>query len=134
MSLFNSPLFLAFQNAENALARAGGGDAGKGQPPANDGSPGVVLTETWQVFFYAFVGSVAVDVIAILAIYRADKEFPPEYKKYGYWFFRIVLALIGGVLAFAFGARTPLLALQIGATAPALIERFLQAPPPTPRR
>ena len=85
------------------------------------------------VFLWGLGGSLAVEVIAIVQIFnRSPLKFPERYHRFWYYVIRILLAFIGGGLAVAYNLAykvdAPLLAINIGASAPLIIQA-LQKPP-----
>ena len=116
------PLVFAFQAGGNETPAV----QTKEPLPAN-AAGGSAFLAPWQVFLCAVFGSVAVEVGSILATYKANQALPPEYYKAGFWVVRILMTIIAGALAIIFGAQTLTLAFQIGATAPAFIERTVRS-------
>jgi hypothetical protein len=82
---------------------------------------------TTAIFFWAAAGSIAVDVVTALRIYDGDKiDFPARYQHVFYYICRLVLAGIGGGLAVAYDITTPILAINIGASAPLILTSLSQ--------
>ena len=70
-------------------------------------------------FFFGVAGSVSVDVLAAAELFNAKKlAIPPRYKNPWFFVTRVLVALIGGLLAIAGEAGNPLNALNVGASAP----------------
>ena len=69
----------------------------------------------------ACFGSLAVEVITYIQAYEGNPQrLPQRYTKKGYWVARVLLAMMAGVLAVAYEINKPLLAINIGASAPLL--------------
>jgi len=76
-----------------------------------------------ETFVWGFCGSVAVEVVALYHIFQSDPiKIPGRYKSYLYWFIRLCLAVIAGGLALAYKIDAPLLAANIGASTPLIIQ------------
>lgn len=72
-------------------------------------------------FLYGALGSAAVEVIAwIHACDRLPQQLPRRYKQWTFWFSRIILACLAGGLAVAYNIQAPVLAINVGASAPLL--------------
>jgi hypothetical protein len=82
-----------------------------------------------RIFLFGLLGSAAVEVVEVLAIYKSGRRFPVRYQKTGFWTVRVILGLIGGGLALAYGVQSDILAVHIGATTPIIIETFARRPP-----
>ena len=83
------------------------------------------------VFLWGFGGSVAVEVVSIFQFFHDTPiKFPERYSRFWYYVIRLFLAFIGGGLAVAYGIEDkPLLAVNIGASAPLIIHALRQAVP-----
>jgi hypothetical protein len=58
-------------------------------------------------------------------------QFPDRYKKVGFYIIRLLLAAVGGGLAIAYEIDKPILAANIGAATPAIIEALAQGYKPS---
>jgi hypothetical protein len=77
------------------------------------------------IFLWGCAGSIAVEVIALHSIYQKPKiEIPERYHHTGFYVVRLCLTLLAGGLALAYDIDKPLLALNIGAATPLLIQTF----------
>lgn len=77
---------------------------------------GISLTSR---FIWGFLGSLAVE---IMSVYNTWDRIPCRYKQISFWLVRLIVACIGGGLAHAYNIESnPLLAANIGASAPAII-------------
>lgn len=72
-------------------------------------------------FLYGALGSASIEVISwVQACEKLPHQLPSRYKVWTFWLSRIVLAVLAGSLAVAYSIQTPLLAWNIGASAPLL--------------
>jgi hypothetical protein len=94
-------------------------------------SNGNTVFGIWSAFFWAAGGSFALEVVAILNSLRTQKtaDLPVYYKSWIFWVARVALGGIAGALAIAEGASNPLVAINIGASAPAIVELLGSKPP-----
>lgn len=91
----------------------------------------MILTFT-ETFAVGFLGSLAVEVVTVINVYQKEPIlFPGRYKKPFFWIARLLLAAIGGGLAVAYDINTPLLAANIGASAPLITNALSQGFQPT---
>ncbi len=81
-------------------------------------------------FLCGFAGSVAIEIAALHQIYQAwnpeTKGLPERYRKAGFWITRFLLALCAGGLAVAYEIDKPILAINIGASAPLILNALGQ--------
>ena len=76
-----------------------------------------------EVFVWGCGGSAAVEIVALTKVYYAQNfQLPFRYKLWHFYLLRVVLAAIGGGLAVAYGIQQPILAANIGAATPLIIE------------
>lgn len=91
------------------------------------------MTST-EIFLWGFGGSLAVEAVELSKIYyRRRYALPYRYTLWHFYVSRLLLSIVGGGLAIAYGIDKPLLAANIGAATPLLIEalsRGLSDPPP----
>lgn len=81
-----------------------------------------------QIYLLAVSGSAFLEIVrAVWALETGN--IPPYYRKPSYWIVRLLLALGSGVLALAYDVTNKILAFQIGATAPAIMQTLVQSPP-----
>ena len=86
-------------------------------------------------FIFGCLGGIIVQFLGIWKLRTKNtKEWPIYYKTCSFWTIVLVMSLIGGGFAILqldnLNIANKLLALQIGATAPLLIERITGAHPP----
>ncbi len=76
-----------------------------------------------QVFVWGFAGSVAVEVLNLYQVYHLPRiEFPERYRRTGFYIVRFFVALIAGGLAIAYEIQKPLLAANVGAATPLIMQ------------
>jgi hypothetical protein len=81
-----------------------------------------------EVFLWGMGGCLAVDVVtASQYFHTTDSAFPVRYHKPMFYVVRLLLGVIGGGLAIAYGIDKPLLAANIGAATPLIIQAFAQS-------
>lgn len=81
----------------------------------------------FEVFLCGFAGSLAVDVVAAAQMYNAHTIVVPErYKRKAFYLVRFLLAVVAGGLAVAYEIDKALLAANIGAATPLIIQAFSQ--------
>jgi hypothetical protein len=69
---------------------------------------------------------VAIEVITLYQVYGAEMVLPPRYRKRGFWIVRLLVSLLAGGLAVAYNIDKPILALNIGASAPLIFLALAQ--------
>ena len=83
-----------------------------------------------DIFLWGAGGSIAVEVLEISKVYYKQRyTLPYRYKLWHFYVIRLILAAIGGGLAIAYGIDKPLLAANIGAATPLLIEALARGVP-----
>src|SRR6266699_1545835 len=82
-----------------------------------------------QIFLWAAGGSLALGVISRLNEIRAElaSGLPKYYKNPVFWLVRLLVTGIAGALAVAENATTPMIAINIGASAPAILQLLTSA-------
>jgi len=75
------------------------------------------------VFFWGFVGSIAVEIVNLTRAYNLGK-IPRRYKRQPYWILRFLLAVVAGLVAIIFETEKPIQAFTIGVAAPLIIRRL----------
>jgi hypothetical protein len=81
------------------------------------------------VFYWGMFGSVAVEIARGCLCFDKTGKFPARYSKVSYWAMRVLLALVGGGMAWGYGIDNAVLALHLGACTPLLLERFANSTP-----
>jgi len=82
----------------------------------------------YEKFLYGFAGSFAIEIVTLYQIYTVALEtkrkhiLPNRYRRAGFWIVRFMLAIIAGGLAVAYEITTPLLAINVGAATPLILQ------------
>jgi len=77
---------------------------------------------TFETFGWGFLGSAAVEVVTLVALYSSPlRRLPSRYRKVGFWVTRAGLAVLAGFLAVAYEIDKRILAFNVGAATPLLI-------------
>ena len=77
---------------------------------------------TFETFGWGFLGSAAVEVVTLIALYSSPlRRLPSRYRKTGFWITRAGLAVLAGFLAVAYEIDKRILAFNVGAATPLLI-------------
>jgi hypothetical protein len=81
-------------------------------------------------FFWAAGGSLALEIISLYNEIKAERAvgLPKYYKSPLFWTIRILVTAIAGGLAVVESASNPLLAVNIGASAPAILQLLAKPP------
>ena len=81
-------------------------------------------------FLWAAGGSLALEVISLLNEIRAERAtgLPSHYKNWVFWCVRLLVTAIAGALAVAEDATKPMVAINIGASAPAILQLLTNPP------
>lgn len=90
----------------------------------------MIATDT---FLWGVGGSLAVEIVALAHHYQTHpSRLPTRYSKWGFYVVRALLAAVAGGVAVAYQIDRPLLALNIGAATPLIIQAFARMPPEPP--
>lgn len=86
------------------------------------------------VFILGTLGGVLAEVLKWFHL-RESQNWPEYAKRRAYWIITALMAIAGGVLAWAYGidATRPLLAINIGISAPLIIKGLAGAVPAAPK-
>jgi hypothetical protein len=85
-----------------------------------------------ETFLWGFGGSAAVEVVTVYHHFTAESEqLPGRYKSGLFWVIRLLLAIVAGGLAVGYGIQDRLLAANIGAATPLIIQALAQGLKPT---
>ena len=86
------------------------------------------------VFFWGAGGSVAVEIVSINQYYnKGISRLPKRYKNPVFWLVRLALAAVAGGLALAYEIEKPLLAANIGAATPLIIQALAEGIQASPK-
>jgi len=93
----------------------------------------MILNGFWTVFLFGCLGGTLAEIVGWFELRTAKPEDFPDYVKYWYyWFLTILMCIIGGFLATAYGTENVkvILALNIGASAPLILKGLARTIPP----
>lgn len=102
----------------------------------------VPLAPLWTTFLWAVGGGLAAEVLRWWRLVQnqrsgATLNLPAYLRSPFYWALTLLIVLAGGMLAVAYAASGealgPLLAVNIGASAPLIIQGLAASAPPPPR-
>ena len=80
-----------------------------------------------EIFGWGFGGSLAVEIMTLYQqLQLRSVELPERYRKVAFWVVRVLVAAIAGALALGYEIQKPLLAANVGAAAPLIIQMFAQ--------
>lgn len=90
-----------------------------------------------EVFWWGFFGGFGAEASVVFALrHRRLKDFPHWLKSWPYYAVALVMMIIGGGIALAYGSSgitlNAILAIQIGASAPLILRKLAEAIPETP--
>jgi len=77
-----------------------------------------------ETFFWGFAGSLAVEVVNVNQAFTSRRSaLPRRYRQPAFWVWRVLLAVVGGGLAVAYGITdNRILAANIGVATPLIIQ------------
>lgn len=76
-----------------------------------------------QRFIWGFCGSLAVEIVILYQAYNSQKiSIPQRYKRVGFWIVRFLLSAVAGGLVMAYEIDKPILAANVGASAPLIVQ------------
>jgi hypothetical protein len=81
------------------------------------------MTINWTIFLFGVIGGAVAEVLKWWQLREAPN--PPAYlKSVFYWVITVIMTLVGGILAIAYNvdASKPLLAINIGVSAPMILK------------
>lgn len=83
-----------------------------------------------ESFVFGAGGSVAVEILNLYRYYEVrGGRLPQRYRNPYFWLVRTLLAGVAGGLVIAYQVDTPILAVNIGASAPLILQALAQGPP-----
>jgi hypothetical protein len=90
----------------------------------------MILDDKLQMFLWGFGGSCAIEIYTLYQAYNSESALPQRYKRFGFWVVRFFLAIVAGGLVIAHDVKDkPLLALNIGISAPLLLQALARGVP-----
>ena len=94
----------------------------------------LTTTGPMLTFLCGLGGSVAVEFVTLLHAYEREPiSFPARYRLFSFYVVRSFLAIAAGLLAVAYGVYdNPILAMNIGASAPLIIRALASGIQSTP--
>lgn len=78
--------------------------------------------EIWEQFLWGFGASLFVELLAIHHDFSVEPSLSPKYAMPLYWCNRVLIAAGAGFVPVAYGVDSPMLAMQLGASAPLILE------------
>jgi hypothetical protein len=79
------------------------------------------------IFGCGAAGSLIIEVLRMMEYVEGDQaKLPTRYKSLLFWALRVLLAIAAGGLAVAYKIREPILAVNVGASAPLILRAFAQ--------
>jgi hypothetical protein len=84
------------------------------------------------VFLWGFAGSVAIEIASFANYFPIRSNYlPARYYSRGFWITRFLLAVVAGGLAVAYEIQKPLLAINVGASVPLLLNTLARGLQPS---
>lgn len=84
----------------------------------------------FETFIWGFVGSAMVEIVNVYGYFNnGEPSLPPRYLKPAFWVVRFLLAVTAGGLALAYGIQKPILAINIGAATPLIVQALAKSTP-----
>ena len=87
------------------------------------------ISGAWHIFLFGCLGGVAIELLRWWKL-RESLEFPIYSKKPAYWALTVAMIVVGGLIALAYGIEktNAILAMNLGASAPAIIGSLATQP------
>ena len=87
----------------------------------------------WTSVIIGCLGGLAIDALNLMELQNIEPSKRPNFKDFFYWLPYIAWPLLGGLLAFLYEASDthlkPIIAFQVGVTAPLIIKAMAGAIP-----
>ena len=94
---------------------------------------GEFIVQLSPAVWFAFSGALAVKLLELAELHKLPKLERPDLKDWLYWVPFITMPFLGGGLAYAYVASgtnlSPILAINIGVSAPLVLRAMAQANP-----
>jgi len=88
---------------------------------------------TWTPLILALLGGLSVNLLNLMELQNVPRDRRPDFKDFLYWLPYIIWPLMGALLAFIYEASStklsPIIAFQVGASAPLIIKAMAKAIP-----
>lgn len=86
----------------------------------------------WEIFLWGLLGGIGAEVVVFFGIrHQNPLEFPYWVKSKAYYIIAVIMALIGAFITIAYARSgtnlNPILAIQIGASAPLILRKARDA-------
>jgi hypothetical protein len=85
----------------------------------------------WGAFEYAILGGVLAELVGLARLrYEHPKNWPEYYRWSSFYILTAIFVFVGGVVALVFDAQqalSPMLALNVGASWPLILERLFRS-------
>jgi hypothetical protein len=90
----------------------------------------MIFDDKLQMFLWGFGGSCAIEIYTLYQAFITEPQLPQRYKSLGFWIVRFLLAVVAGGLVIAHDVKEkPLLALNIGISAPLILQALARSAP-----
>ena len=93
-----------------------------------------ILGYNIPIFLVGVFGSLVIEVAAIVKCYHKERPFPARFRQKGFYFWQFIISLVGGFLVVAYDITNPVLAMQVGASAPTILLAMARTDQPVPER
>jgi hypothetical protein len=88
------------------------------------------VDEQAYMFLWGFGGSWAIEFFTIYEILNSEDKLPRRYYSFIFWIIRLILAVVAGGIVIAYEIKQkPLLALNIGISAPLILKQLARTVP-----
>ena len=87
------------------------------------------ITPNLTMFFWGALGSCSVHVVQAFRAYEDGQGLPPKFRMPTFWMLCGILAAVGGLLVVAYDIRSAVVAINVGASTPLILQTFSQTPP-----
>lgn len=75
-----------------------------------------------EIFLWGFGGSIAVEIASLYRAMMSHPRVPSRYRNPWFWLVRVLLAGVAGGLALAYEIDNRVLAINVGASAPLILQ------------
>lgn len=92
-----------------------------------------MLTFLPEPVWYAFFGAIAIKLLELAELHKIPKLNRPDLKDWVYWIPYVIMPVLGAGLAYVYlqsaQTLTPVLALNVGVSAPLILRAMAQVNP-----